>query len=451
MTPLKVKILMLSVLPLLLVTSIITAISLIQAHQLSELEIQIFEENIHQSKRRELQNYVSMAETSISPLVQHADLDNIYVQEQIKAIVNSMNYGEDGYFFVYDQEGRNLVHSRQPELVGQVLFDLQDNNGSYVIRELLSLADQGGGFFRYIWRKPSTGIIEDKLSYVVKIPKLNWMLGTGLYLDDIAGEVSNIRHQVNENIRKTFITVLLIVSVTVLIIIVLAVAINVHATQQADIRLRELAQKYVSWQVGQRRRFARDLHDGINQLMVSVKFRIELANEKIIKQKPNAEQELEKGLSVLNQAIHEVRQISHDLRPSLLDDLGLESALDALISDFRARTGQQVNQQVSLPNQRLPDEIEITLYRLLQETLTNIEKHANSTEVSLTVWFKGDKIWMEVEDNGVGFQATDSTGDQEGIGLVNMRERTELISGSFELVSKQGQGTLIRVGFSLRD
>lgn len=443
---LKAKILLLAVLPLLLVTSVITVISLKQAHQLSELEISMFEENLLATKRQELRNYVSLAMTSVSHLLGHADLDQPEVQVEIRAILNDLTYGTDGYFFVYDRDGVNLVHSRQPELVGQNLIDIQDRNGIYVIRNLLEKAQQGGGFQRYIWRKPSEDGLEDKLSYVVNIPELDWMMGTGLYLDDIADEVAKIRHEVTSNIRNTFYTVLAIVTAAAVLIILIGVAINVHATQQADTRLRALAQKYVNWQVGQRRRFARELHDGINQLMVSVKFRVELGLEKFGSDQ-SGKQDLSKGLDVLNQAIQEVRQISHDLRPSLLDDLGLEPAIQSMVADFAERNDVQVSQRIKLPQERLPDEIEITFYRLIQEALTNIERHAQAKSVKLNLWLQDDSIWLEVEDDGVGFRV-DPKHPVSGIGLVNMRERTELLSGSFELLSKPGQGTMVRVGFA---
>ncbi|MBY4676305.1 cache domain-containing protein [Marinobacterium sp. CAU 1594] len=444
---LKTKILLLAILPLILVTAVNTLISQKQAQLLSEQEIRTFEENLLASKRNELQNYVSLAMTSIAHLVAEADPHDRYAQQEIKRVLDGLTYGEDGYFFVYDRNGVNLVHPKQPELVGKNLYDMQDRNGDYVIRNLLRLASEGGGFHRYLWRKPSKHDLEDKLSYVVQIPKLNWMMGTGLYIDDIASEVAAIRNDVRRNIRNTFFTVLAIVSGAVLLVVMIGIAINVHASQLADARLRELAQKYVQFQVAQRRRFARELHDGINQLMVSVKFRIELALEKFGRQDQSAVADLDKGREVLNRAIQEVRQISHDLRPSMLDDLGLEAALQGMAEDFAERTGIQVSQRLRLPPERLPDDIEITLYRLAQEALTNVERHAEADRVRIGIWPQDGLIWLEVEDDGRGFSAPGHDGPQ-GIGLINMRERTELLSGSFELVSKPGQGTLVRAGFA---
>jgi len=272
------------------------------------------------------------------------------------------------------------------------------------------------------------------------------MMGTGLYIDDIAEEVAHTRLKVTRNIRNTFFTVVVILAGTIIIIALIGIAINMHSSQLADVRLRELAHRYVQFQVSQRRNFARELHDGINQLMVSVKFRLELAINKSLKGDASAVDDITKGCDVLNMAIQEVRRIAHDLRPIQLDDLGLESALHSMANDFSERTNIRMNARIELPEQRLPDDIEITLYRIAQETLTNIEKHAQAQNVGLKIWFREGYIWLEVSDDGRGFIPEKT---ETGIGLLNMRERTELLSGRFSIKSRLGVGTRIKVGFAI--
>ena len=445
---LKSKILLLALLPLILMTAAITLISQRQAHDLSEQEISTFEEQLLAAKRNELQNYLSLAMTSIAHIVADYEPGDRAAESEIKRILHSLTYGDDGYFFAYDQQGVNLVHPKQPELVGENLINLQDQRGNFVIRELLQKANDGGGYFRYHWRKPSKGGLEDKLSYVVNIPKLNWMMGTGLYVDDIAEEVAKTRGLVDRNIRNTFFTVLMILAGTVIIIILIGVAINVHAGQLADKRLRAIIHKYVQFQVNQRRNFARELHDGINQLMVSVKFRIELGRDRLKSDPASAKENLDKAGDVLNQAIQEVRQISHDLRPSLLDDLGLKAALVSMLDDFAERTGIHNNIRLELPEHRLPDDIEITLYRIVQEAITNVERHAQATEVVLRIWPQDNTLRIDLKDNGCGF-ALPNRNQHEGIGLTNMRERAELLGGSFEIRSRPSMGTRVRAMFRL--
>jgi two-component system NarL family sensor kinase len=180
--------------------------------------------------------------------------------------------------------------------------------------------------------------------------------------------------------------------------------------------------------------------------MVSVKFRLELARDKLLKGDESAVHDITKGCDVLNMAIQEVRRISHDLRPIQLDDLGLESGLYSMTSEFAERTGIQMNVRITLPEQRLPDDIEISLYRIAQETLTNIEKHAQAQHVGLKIWSGEGHLWLEVSDDGRGFNP-EKTGT--GIGLLNMRERTELLSGRFSIKSRLGVGTRIKVGFAI--
>ncbi len=440
---LKTKVLLLAIVPLLLVASATTLINVKQARYLSEEEIRTFEANLLASKRQALKNYISLALTSIDHIVRDETIDETAAQEEVKRILNGLTYGEDGYFFVYDRDGVNLVHPILTHIVGSDLYDMQDANGNYVIRNLLRVAEEGGGFHRYLWNKPSSGTDEEKLSYAVQIPRWEWMIGTGLYIDDIASEVAKIRNQVNINIRDTFLTILTIIVVTVIIIAVTGIAINLHESRLADVKLQDLAQKSVRFQVSERRRFSRELHDGINQLMVSVKYRIESAIKKTQSGYGDCIPDLERGKSILNDAIQEVRRISRDLRPSLLDDMGLKPALESLIDQFRELSGLKTELVVQLPEQRLPEDIEITIYRVIQEALTNIDRHAGICKVVLRVWQVGTTVHLEIKDSGAGFNQSDDT-VVVGIGLRNMRERVELIGGVFTVESDKGEGTHIR-------
>ncbi len=439
----KTKILLLAILPLVLVASSITLVNVNQVHELSELEIQTFERNLLTSKRSELENYISLALTSIDHIVHDTSLNEATAKQEVKRIINGLTYGENGYFFVYDEKGVNLVHPILSELVGKNLYDLQDAEGDFVIRNLLQVAKQGGGFHRYLWNKPSTGENEEKLSYAVQLPRWRWMMGTGLYIDDITREVGKIREQVNINVRNTFFTVLIIIAFTVIITALTGLAINIHESRLADARLQELAHKSIRFQVRARRHFARELHDGINQLMVSVKFRIESAMNKIQKVQGNGLEDLEKGGAVLNDAIQEVRRISHDLRPSLLDDMGLKPALESLIDQFMERTEISTTLSIELHGVRLPEDIEITLYRTAQEALTNIERHAGPCNVMLRIGLSASIVRLEIKDDGSGFESL-ATSTIEGIGLLNMRERIELLGGKFSLLSREGEGTHLK-------
>lgn len=445
---LKTKILSLAVLPLLVVASLIMVTTVNQARQLGKEEILTFERNLLAAKRTELKHYVSLALTSIEPVYRHADPDDPEARELMKAILHSLTYGEDGYFFVYDLDGVNLVHPKQPELVGRNLYDLQDINGNHVIRNLLEVANKGGGYHRYMWLKPSLGEIVDKLSYAVILPEWGWMLGTGIYIDDIVNEIHKIEAQVNQNIRNTFFTVLVIIAVATALIVMVGVLINLHEHRLADSKLKELSQQTVLFQEDEKRRISRELHDGINQLMVSVKYRIELGMEKLRLNDCSASEDLYQGAQVLNEAINEVRRISRDLRPSILDDLGLLAALDSLLGEFVERTGIDLERDTPPCRQRLPEQIETTLYRIVQEALTNIERHSEATHVHLSTGWKGNVFQLTIRDDGKGFHIKEVL-CRRGIGLRNMRERVEFLGGDFIAHSEPGLGTELKALFPM--
>ena len=134
------------------------------------------------AKKLELLNYLSLAQTSIRHIYDPALADDSEAKRQVNEILKTLTYGEDGYFFVYDFEGTNLVHPKQPELIGKNWWELKDTTGNLVIQNLIFRAQEGGGFHRYLWAKPSTGEIRDKISYAVALDKWNWMLERGFIL-----------------------------------------------------------------------------------------------------------------------------------------------------------------------------------------------------------------------------------------------------------------------------
>ncbi len=438
---LKTKILLLTILPLVAITLTLTWITQRQAQDLSERQVAIFEETVMDNKRRALEDYVNLAMTSIQPILAELDggsMARSRVEYEVKSIIESMTFGPDGYFFAYDQKGTNLVHPALNDLIGTGMLDYRDRNGQPVIQDLLAIANHGGGFYRYSWHKPSANEVKNKLGYVVLIPELNWMLGTGLYIDDIESEILSLEQRVDSNISQTFLVASLLLAITLALVIVIVVLINVHATAQADERLRELAHRSVEFQVVQRRVFARELHDGVNQILVSAKLRLNLA----FKQWPSdtARDHLESGIDMLNQSIQEVRRVSHNLRPVMLDDLGLEAAMHALLDNLASSGDIEVKRHIRLPDTRLPDAIEMTVYRLIQEGITNVQKHADASRFQLDVRPFANRIEVEMQDNGRGFTPSDSL---DGIGMMNMRERLELLGGKLTVRSWAHKGTQI--------
>jgi two-component system NarL family sensor kinase len=448
--PLKAKLILLTLIPLIMVSASISWISIYQAKSLGQKEIEIFRENLIKSRESALKDSIDMAFSAIMPVYQDEALQEDEAKSEVKRILHQLSYGNDGYFFAYDKNGVNLVHPILPELVGKNLIGLQDNNGDYLIETLLFQAKAGGGFHRYLWQKPSTNEVVQKLSYAAWLDKWEWMIGTGLYIEDISNEVLKMQETVNRNIETTFFSVISILAVTVAVIIVLTLAINLHEHRLADRNLKELAHKTVMFQEDEKKHLARELHDGINQLLVSSKCHLELLDNKLDHDalSDSLNQHIEKSQSSLTTAINEVRRISHNLRPSALDDIGLEAALTTLLKDYKSHTEIEIETLFETEKGKLKSEIATTLYRVTQESLTNIEKHAEASKVTVILQQMGTLLQLIIRDDGKGFNETDSSVKQ-GIGLRNMRERVEFIGGELEISSEPHFGTEITVLLNL--
>lgn len=202
--PLKAKLILLTLIPVVLVSASISWISIYQAKTLGQREVEIFHQNLIQSKEAALKDTVDVAFDAISHIYSDSTIEERVAKARVKAILNRLTYGSDGYFFAYDKHGTNLVHPVLPELVGENLLHLEDENGDRLIEALLYQAQSGGGFHQYLWQKPSTGDIVPKLSYAAWLDKWEWMIGTGLYIEDVSQEVANMRAAVNKNIETTF-------------------------------------------------------------------------------------------------------------------------------------------------------------------------------------------------------------------------------------------------------
>ena len=459
---LRLKILLLAAVPLLVALAAITVAVYVQGLQLAQREKQVVESAWLASKESELRHYVSLAYSAVAPL--QATGDDEATRQKALELLAQMEFGHDGYFFVYDLQGKNLMHPRQPELVGQDLWNLRDTRGQAVIQNLLAAARQGGQqgeVVHYLWEKPSTHQTVEKLGYVVVLDRWGWMLGTGIYLDDVEQALVRIDAAAQANIRSMFAWVAGIAVVSILFVAACGLALNISDHRQSDAKLRLMAQQVVRSQEDERARLSRELHDGISQVLVSIKLSVEAARERL-RQAPPAEPQahahidkpLGGALDRLNTAVGEVRRISHNLRPTLLDDLGLPAALEHLGREFAipstdgapplavrlSTTGQPV---------KLPDAYATALFRVTQEALTNVIRHAHATRADMTLAYSAHDLRLTITDDGRGFDYAQVQEDpRRGIGLRNMRERLNALSGNLSFHSSQ-QGTTLQAWLPL--
>jgi len=213
--------------------------------------------------------------------------------------------------------------------------------------------------------------------------------------------------------------------------------------------LRSLPNQILVAQETERRRIAAELHDGVNQILSSIKFRLSHLDGKV---KGEAAELVTQGTELLERAVNEVRRISKNLRPSELDDFGLVPAVEELIEEFRNRTRMNVEFKRGQLPKRLPAQVELAIYRILQEALANIERHANARRVIVSLSVDAKFATLNVIDDGVGFaDAEKARPDQRdrGLGIINMRERAEALSGVFAIKSATGEGTEIAVHVKL--
>ena len=435
---LRQKILLLAVAPLAVAMLGIALAVRFQATALARHERALVEAAYLQSKETELRHYVDLAQSAIAPMVSSGRTDPATRQAALEALAR-LDYGPDGYFFLYYLQGRNLMHPRQPELVGRDLWLMRDPEGALTIQKLVEAAKAGGGSVRYMWQKPSSKQTVPKLGYVVAVPGWNWMLGTGIYLDDVEQTLRQLDARAETDIRETMAWIGVIAAISILLVAASGLALNISEHREADAKLRQLAQRVVQSQEEERARLSRELHDGIGQLLVSVKLVLEAATNRIRLAPADGAAVapiLGMALNRLDSAFNEVRRVARNLRPALLDDLGLYAALQHLAREMQAGSTLLVDVTQSGQPRELTDEQATALFRIAQEALTNVERHAHASRVDVELEFSPSATRLTVRDNGTGFDVARMQRDpQRGIGLRNLRERMAALGGQFDIVS----------------
>ena len=439
------KVFLLATLPLIGAVFLITLVVSAQSRQLAEREIQALEAQLIETKRAELQNYLSIARTAVVNTYGRAAPDDAAAKLAVTRELAAMLYGQDGYFFVFDYEGNNLVAPRQTYLIGKNWTGLKDLNGTPITDELIRIARTGGGYHSFDWPKPSTGATERMIVYVNGLQDWRWVIGTGVFIDDIFENVAVARADVETRIRTTSYYIVGIAVAALMAVFISGMAVNLRERRLADAKLKQLTQRIIDTQEEERGRVARELHDGISQMLVGVRYALELTRRKLGSESAVSDS-LNKGIDGLGSTIQEVRRISRDLRPGVLDDLGLGPALQSLTDDFHTRSGITTEFETVVFRNRLDEEARIALYRIAQEALTNIERHAEAKNVQVVLKGHRNGGMLRIEDDGIGMVWPRPDRDQStGLGLRNMQERIEQLGGTLRIMStRTGQtGTVI--------
>ncbi len=441
----KLKILLIAILPIILVSGLTGWMIHIEANRLIAKQVQIVEKRIIEVRRNELKNYLFLAMTAIRHESREKGEDTPEARDAVQEILRSLTYGEDGYFFAYDRAGTNLVNTPAPALIGENLWYKRDERGHLFVQELMKRAVDGGGFYTFTWPKPSTGAETLKLGYATILPEWGWMIGTGAYLDDIMQEIRTLKTGMRKVARQTELTFLMISLLVIGITALSIAALHMNERKLADQKLKALTKRIINVQEEERKRVSNDLHDGINQLLVSIRHRMELAMDQIT-QPDIARPIIQKSVSILDQSIADIRRISKALHPSALANIGLNEAMRELAHDFEDSTGIKAEVVSDAIPQSLSDSIKITLFRIAQEALTNVDRHADAQQIRISLQTgedgkRGKALVLTIEDDGIGCKDPGSLTMGSGLGLRNMFERVESHGGTIAF-SNGGLGGL---------
>ena len=206
--------------------------------------------------------------------------------------------------------------------------------------------------------------------------------------------------------------------------------------------LRRLSQRLINAQESERSRLAKDLHGDTGQSLTALKMKLELTQKELSNVPGYAKEQLKEAVALAGETLEKIRSVAHGLRPPALDTIGLSAALDGLCRDFAQHTQVSVVYNAGdIPI--IPNPIDISLYRILQEGLTNSVRHGHATRVEVDLDLDDGEIRLSICDNGTGFDVRSAVQDREngGVGLMDMRERLESLGGHLDVSSRPGAGT----------
>lgn len=211
---------------------------------------------------------------------------------------------------------------------------------------------------------------------------------------------------------------------------------------------QKLAIKVIQIQEEERRKVAREIHDGPAQSIANLVFRVELIENLLDKDINKAKAELTELKSLVRSSIQDIRKIIYDLRPMSLDDLGLIPTLARYIDKFVKETGIEINFTIIGNQKRLSNTYEVTIFRIVQEALNNIFKHARARSGKVRLEYGLDNINLLIIDDGIGFDPVEINGEKYG--LASMKERCTLLGGRINIESRPKRGTIIKVILPLK-
>jgi len=212
-----------------------------------------------------------------------------------------------------------------------------------------------------------------------------------------------------------------------------------HKTEEA----KRLNVNLIKTQEEERKRIARDLHDGTSPTLVHLSLELDAMSTRTQNLSEETVQRLKELREKISNIQQDIRQFSHELYPAILDNLGLETALETLVVEFNAKGCWDIQFGVTGRKRSLASEVNLALYRIVQDALNNVCKHAKASKAMVSLEYKSNRTKLSIADNGIGFDL--STQTKGGLGLTAMQQRANLIGANLKVESKIGRGTTISV------
>jgi PAS domain S-box-containing protein len=230
---------------------------------------------------------------------------------------------------------------------------------------------------------------------------------------------------------------------------------DITEQREAEDSLRMLSHRLMHLQDEERRRIARELHDSAGQSLAAMQMYLDTIRATARGLTPKARKALEDATRTCKSCTTDIRTISYLLHPPLLDELGLLPALEWYVAGFRERSGIDISEEIGKLELPLSQDLNTALFRIIQEALTNIRKHAESSKATIRLRCEDRTLILEIEDSGKGFEAERIGKRQQGVnglgvGITGMRERVRQLGGTLE-ITKENPGTLVRAKFPIRE
>ena len=223
-----------------------------------------------------------------------------------------------------------------------------------------------------------------------------------------------------------------------------------EALRESKKHLQHLSSQLLAIQEQERTRISRELHDELGQALTLLKLRVRYIEKELPRDRTVLREECENVLTYIDQTIENVRRISHDLSPMILEDCGLSAAINQMVKKFTTHHNIESSLDIGDIDHLLPQKARIIVYRIFQEILTNVGRHSGATSVYAVMKEKNGSFFFMVEDNGKGFDVNEVISGNHaahGLGLATMEERVRMLGGSLDIWSQEGKGT--RISFSV--